>query len=76
MLKEISNDIHIESFAGQITAVNVFCPIYKAAIFGAEHLILRNRSFAVGWISTVERKIISIFDFFKFDPNLLELNIT
>jgi len=40
MLKEISNDIHIKSFAGQVTAVDVLSSIYKATIFSAEQLIL------------------------------------
>ena len=40
MLKEISNDIHFKSFAGQETAVDLFHSIHKAAIFSAEQLIL------------------------------------
>lgn len=43
MLKEILNDIHIKSFAGQVTAVDVFYSIHKAAIFNAEQLILESK---------------------------------
>ena len=59
MLKEIWNDIDIKSFAGQLTAVEVFYTIHKAAIFSAEQLLLG--------MSTAERKIISVSDIFKFD---------
>ena len=40
MLKEISNDIFTKYFAGQLTALEVFYSIQKAAIFSAEQLIL------------------------------------
>jgi len=40
MKKEISEDIHIKSFAGRVAAVDVFCWIHKAAIFSAEKPIL------------------------------------
>jgi len=40
MLKEIWNDIHIKCYSGQVIAVDDFCSIYKATIFGAEQLIL------------------------------------
>ena len=40
MLKEISEDIHIKSFAGQVAAIDAYCWIHRAAIFCAEELIL------------------------------------
>ena len=60
MLKETSNNTHIKSFAGQVTAVDAFYSIHKVTIFNTEQLILEIQlSFAVRRISTVERKIIS-----------------
>ena len=34
-------DIHIKSFAGQVTVVDVFYSIHKPVIFSTEQLILR-----------------------------------
>ena len=55
-------------FADRRKAVDVFYSIHKAAIVNAEQLIqFRNHSFAVRRIFTVERKIISVSDFFEID---------
>lgn len=40
MLREISEEVHINSFAGQVAAVDAYCWIHKAAIYCAEELIL------------------------------------
>lgn len=40
MLKEISKDIDIKSFAVQVTAVDVFYSISKVAIFSVQQLML------------------------------------
>ncbi|KAJ7364966.1 Rad2 nuclease [Desmophyllum pertusum] len=40
MLKEISEEIQIKSFAGQVAAIDEYCWIHKAAIYCAEELIL------------------------------------
>lgn len=76
ILKEISDDIHIKSFASQVTAVDVFS-IHKAAIFSAEQLIVGIE--ASRGISGVERKIIFcifVSDILEFDFNLPELNLS
>ena len=40
MLKDISEEVHIRSFAGQVAAIDAYCWIHKAAILCAEELIL------------------------------------
>ena len=40
MLKDISEELHIRSFAGQVAAIDAYCWIHKAAILCAEELIL------------------------------------
>lgn len=44
MLKDISEEVHIRSFAGQVAAIDAYCWIHKAAILCAEELILGTES--------------------------------
>lgn len=53
MLKEISKDIDIKSFAGQVTAVDVFHSIHKAAIFSAERLILGIEAWQYSYVQSL-----------------------
>ena len=69
MLKEMSEDIHIKSFAGQVAAIDAYCWIHRAAIFCAEELIL-------GIERCVELNIIFHFDIFEYDLNRLKLIFT
>ena len=71
MLKEISEDIHIKSFAGQVAAIDAYCWIHRAAIFCAEELIL-----GIETSRCVELNIIFHFDIFEYDLNRLKLIFT
>ena len=44
MLKDISEELHIRSFAGQVAAIEAYCWIHKAAILCTEELILGTES--------------------------------
>ena len=71
MLKEISEDIHIKSFAGQVAAIDAYYWIHRAAIFCAEELIL-----GIETSRCVELNIIFHFDIFEYDLNRLKLIFT
>ena len=71
MLKEISEDIHIKSFAGQVAAIDAYCWIHRAASFCAEELIL-----GIETSRCVELNFIFHFDIFEYDLNRLKLIFT
>ena len=70
MLKEILKEIHIKSFAGQLTAVDVFHSINKAPIFSDEQLIL---GIEASWYVESLRLNGKLFE---SDLNLPDLNLT
>lgn len=71
MLKEISNNIHIKSFAGQVTAVDVSYSIHKAAIFSAEQLILGIEASRYVGSPLLNGKLFpGVSDILEFDLNL------
>ena len=48
-VEDISKEVHINSFAGQVAVIDAYCWIHKAAILCFEQLILRERNIAV-WL--------------------------